>query len=423
MIILGAALLIALVALIVVTLNRDSDRSPVSPIQTQEQSQETSAALETTGTTEPVMSAEDFLQYPELAERGSYSVDASAAAEGMDQVVATAGDYSLDNALLQVFYWTQVNDFLDQAGYYAYYMYGIDSTQPLDTQTISGTSLSWEQYFLDGGLSWWYQCALINTLAAEAEFALEPDMLLLLENMLVQLEAEALGNSYENADALVADGIGPGCTAQSYYDYLLFYLTAQSYYAHMVELFQPTDDQIRQYYEENLADFEAAGVTEESAPYVDVRHILIMPEDGADTEEAWAAALAKAQEILDGWKAGDATEEAFAELANAHSEDGGSNTTGGLYEDVTNDGTYVTEFESWAVDGARTVGDTGIIQTTYGYHIMYCSAINQAWYVNAQYAMISAHCSEQIEACQERCPLSFDQAAMLLTRLPETAAE
>ena len=31
----------------------------------------------------------------------------------------------------------------------------------------------------------------------------------------------------------------------------------------------------------------------------------------------------------------------------------------------------VTEFNDWCFDAARQPGDTGIIESTYGYHIMY----------------------------------------------------
>jgi hypothetical protein len=31
----------------------------------------------------------------------------------------------------------------------------------------------------------------------------------------------------------------------------------------------------------------------------------------------------------------------------------------------------VAEFENWCFDESRKPGDTGIVQTTYGYHVMY----------------------------------------------------
>jgi hypothetical protein len=112
---------------------------------------------------------------------------------------------------------------------------------------------------------------------------------------------------------------------------------------------------------------------------VDVRHILIFP-DGATSstvtskewpESAWAFAENKAKEILAEWEAGEKTEESFGALANKHSQDqNGKVTNGGLYEDVYI-GQMVKNFENWCFDSTRQAGDTGIVKTEYGYHVMY----------------------------------------------------
>ncbi len=103
-----------------------------------------------------------------------------------------------------------------------------------------------------------------------------------------------------------------------------------------------------------------------------VRHILIQPqpgEDGNPTDESWAEAKAKAESILAEYEAGEQTEEAFAALADANTSDTGSTGTGGLYENII-PGQMVTEFNDWCFS-IHEVGDTDIIETTYGYHIMY----------------------------------------------------
>ena len=111
-----------------------------------------------------------------------------------------------------------------------------------------------------------------------------------------------------------------------------------------------------------------------------VRHILVAPshdhaedethEDGETySAEELAAAKAAADEILASWKAGEATEESFAALANEKSADG-DGTTGGLYENIY-PGQMVEAFENWCYDAARKTGDTDIVETEYGYHVMY----------------------------------------------------
>ncbi len=418
--VLGALLLVAVVALIVVTLNKGSVPAPTDPVETPAASQTVEATVET----QPPMKAEDFLMYPQLTDRLSYNADDAAFAQALDKTVATAGEFTMDNRLLQAYYWAQVNEFDSQNSGYTYYMYGLDVTAPMDTQKISGVDVTWEQYFLDSGLALWYQCAMLNTLAKEADYVLDAELQTILDGMLADLDASAAEYGYENADALVAEAMGPGCTAQSYYDYMVFYMTAMYYSLEMVDGFRPTAEEVKAHYDANLADFVAAGITEQSAPFVDVRHILIMPEGGqAATEDAWAAAYAEAEAILNGWKAAEATEDAFAALANEHSEDGGSNTTGGLYEDVTDDGTYVPEFTNWAIDPERKVGDTGIVRTDYGYHIMYCSDIAEAWYRSALEDLLNRLYAEKMEACQTRCPLEIHVDAITLGRFPEPAPE
>ena len=117
------------------------------------------------------------------------------------------------------------------------------------------------------------------------------------------------------------------------------------------------------------------GKNDNEVELVNVRHILVSfegdaQEDGTYSEEVKETARASAEEILNEWKSGDATEDSFAALANEKSTDTGSNTNGGLYENVY-PGQMVATFNDWCFDSARKPGDTGIVETNYGYHVMY----------------------------------------------------
>ena len=112
-----------------------------------------------------------------------------------------------------------------------------------------------------------------------------------------------------------------------------------------------------------------------------VRHILIQPEaeeDGTITDEAWTAAEEKAYALLDEYAAGEQTEEAFSALATANTSDPGSTETGGLYEDIT-PGQMVDEFNDWCF-AAHDVGDTDVIKTSYGFHVMYFCGMSENTY-------------------------------------------
>lgn len=84
----------------------------------------------------------------------------------------------------------------------------------------------------------------------------------------------------------------------------------------------------------------------------------------------------QAKEVLDLFNNGDKTEESFADLAEQYSADSGSvgedatNGGGGLYENIEK-GQMVAPFENWVYDESRQPGDTGIVMTNYGYHVMY----------------------------------------------------
>ena len=87
------------------------------------------------------------------------------------------------------------------------------------------------------------------------------------------------------------------------------------------------------------------------------------------TTEEKKYAKTEAEKLLEQWKTGDATEDTFAALANKESDDG-DGTTGGLYENV-HPGQMVAPFEDWCFDESRQNGDYEIIETQFGYHIMY----------------------------------------------------
>ena len=120
------------------------------------------------------------------------------------------------------------------------------------------------------------------------------------------------------------------------------------------------------------------GCDDNKVNLVDVRHILVKFDGGKTdsngnvsfTVAEKEAAKKAAEEILNTWKNGEATEESFAELAKKKSEDTGSLSNGGLYEKVY-PGQMLTSFNDWCFDAKRKTGDTGLIATEYGYHVMY----------------------------------------------------
>jgi hypothetical protein len=125
-----------------------------------------------------------------------------------------------------------------------------------------------------------------------------------------------------------------------------------------------------------------------------VRHLLVAftggtkAEDGTTTysDEEKAAAKTKAEELLAQYLAGDKTEEAFTALLRENTDDVASDGTAnndGLYENIHLNSSYVENFLNWANDASRTVGETGIVETEYGYHIMYYVGKTEQTYLDS----------------------------------------
>ncbi|MGM9668861.1 MAG: peptidylprolyl isomerase [Faecousia sp.] len=113
------------------------------------------------------------------------------------------------------------------------------------------------------------------------------------------------------------------------------------------------------------------GANDNQFPLVNVRHILIGYADTANvTDEEKAEVLDKANDLLNQWKSGEATEDSFKALVADNSTDPGSSANGGLYENVY-PGQMVSEFNDWCFDESRQPGDTDVVVTSYGAHIMY----------------------------------------------------
>lgn len=131
---------------------------------------------------------------------------------------------------------------------------------------------------------------------------------------------------------------------------------------------------------------------------VTARHILFQTKDqssGNDlSEEEIAKKKTQAEDVLKKFNEGDKTEDSFAALANEYNEDTGSSSNGGLYEHIY-PGQMVTEFNDWVFDANRRAGDVELVETDYGYHIIYFVAKDGKDYYDS--AIRSSKANEDIE--------------------------
>ena len=316
--------------------------------------------------------------------KGSYSVSEEEIKAAADAVVATIGEHTLTNEALQVYYWMEVQNFLNTYGNYAAY-FGMDYTRPLDTQHSSyDENLTWQQFFLQTALDNWHQVQAMNLMAEEAGMEISEENQTYLDGLDAYLEetAKSFGISVEE---LMVGNFGPGATKESYRYFQEQYLKGLPYYEAEIAKLVPTQEDLEAYFAEHEAEYAESGVTKDSL-FVDVRHILVQiqggttAEDGTTTysDEDWKTCEEAAQAILDTWLAGDKTEESFAALATEKTEDPGSQATGGLYQQVY-EGQMVPEFNDWCFDASRQYGDYGLVKTSYGYHVMFFVKSEPKW--------------------------------------------
>lgn len=302
-------------------------------------------------------------------------VDAASVEKALDQVVAKVGDLTLTNRDLQYFFEQQYYYFYNT--YSAYIPYIMDTTIGLDEQIDASSGDTWQKYFIDASLNTYHQMAALYQASVDAGYSLNADQQAQLDSAL-DITALAANYGYDDAELFMKDYFGPFADVASYQNFLRLTTISSVYVNVVAETLNPTDAEIEAYYDENAASLQQGyGLKKLDKNVVNARHILIKPEvseDGTVTEEAWAAAEAEINRIHEEWKAGEATEESFAELANTYSHDAGSNTIGGQYVNIY-PGQMVPPFDEWCFEDGRQVGDTGIVRAEAanycGYHLIY----------------------------------------------------
>ena len=391
-----------------------------------EQTEEPSVSGEATGpvdlmATEPTIPADG--NPDDVTCKGTYTADDETVIAAGDTVVATLGDAQLTVSQLQVYYWLEVNNFLNML--YNYGMdasyYGMDYTLGLDQQVCAmAGGMTWQQFFLESALGSWQNYQSLAMDAKEAGYEIDESYRNELDNLAEQLDLQAKSYGLSGAEELLAINVGNCAEIEDYRFFLENNYYGGGYLDSLVKALELTDEDLESYFAEHEEEYNANGLTRELYS-VDVRHILVFPE-GADNstirtetfpEEAWAVGEAKAQEILDAYLAGDMTEESFADLANEHSADPGSNTNGGLYTEVMQ-GDMVPEFDAWCFDETRQVGDTAVVRTDLGFHVMYFSGSNVLWPTYVRQDMQAEYQQNCVTAAVEKYPMEVDYSAILL---------
>ena len=374
-----------------------------------------------------------------------------------DVIVAISGDAELTNSQLSVWYWAEVAQYRQENR-----QINPDFNRPLDVQPceIDSTVGSWQQYFLREALSSWHRAQALVQHSADVplttEEAFQPN-LVNTEKYMTGMPATAVLYGYashyspnsmhqaylDNVPQMLTDlakekGYGDagtmareafGSTEDALQAFAYSYNRAYMYFTHLSHYLEPSQEELEAYFAANGASFAAEGNT------VDFRQILLIPEEDPEagqtvtvaengqvtcSEEAWAACEEKAGEILDYWqKKNRGTEATFGETARKESRDTGMFENGGLYQGIRK-GQLMKELDDWCFDPARQPGDTAIVRSAYGVHILYFSGSREIARQEAETAYLRMLQEQIVDDAGQMYPVEITYSDIVL---PEAAAE
>ena len=343
----------------------------------------------------------------------------------LDNVIASCEGYSITSRDAQIYFCMQFYGFMNNYGSFAS-MYGLDASQPLSEQmSSSGGDLNWEQYFLMAGLDDFHSFAALATKAAAEGYTMLEGEAKQLSDVRDGLKERYAAYGYDSADAYVQANFGSSVRYEDYVRYLELYFYAMSYQNSIYQGIQATEEEINEFFETHPDLFQNV---EKDKTNINVRHILITyeTEEGASEEAVSAAkneAEKKALDLLAEYKK-DPTEEHFAELATQNTADPGSKETGGLYEEVY-PGQMVQPFNDWCFDPARKPGDTGIVETSYGFHVMYfvSTSENYYWKTESEKYVRSDRMMDYMDELLKQHPMTTDYENLFLCELPKQSEQ
>lgn len=361
----------------------------------------------TTEATEPPPTAPADGDPGNVTAKGSYFGTVSATAP-----VATAGEYILTGDLLQLYYGIAVSDWRNSGAEPA-----PDWNLTLDVQLcpLEGEAVTWQQYFLQQALDTWHMHVALIQDSADAAMVLDPEYEPNLKNHETYLEESmpaydvlyGKDPSYKINDLNQAfiDSLPDLLTRLGGADALAKALGGSTVAGADMEKYAEILNEAYAYFiwarKQQLADEPAQGDT------VTFRHVLLIPEDGD-----WDACEAQAQELLKTWQKGKFVDEPrFAVVANENSQDEGSRLNGGLYEYISK-GQMNDALDAWLFDSARVSGDTGVVRSDLGVHILYFRGYEAA-------PDRSAVSDSVISAALKRFPMEVQYGSIVLEKDPE----
>lgn len=304
--------------------------------------------------------------------------------------VAVTANHSVDFSEMGYLFYTTFSEFYSNYESYISYL-GLDASKSFKEQnaTLSEEDETWFDYFLKNTRLYCEQF-LVLTEALEAEDgAIPDDVKKTVDEQLKAFKDYAKEQGYEFDDYL-KKVYKNGVTEEDVKNVMTLTFASNAYYKRVYNGLTYTDEEMLDYCKKNLGD---------DYHYVNIRHILVDDEG-------------KANELLKKINASSKPEETFIQLAKENSSDGNA-SSGGIYTDVYK-GQMVATFNDWCFDESRKPGDTGVVKTEYGYHVMYFIENSEKTYYSdkGDSGIRSEKFNERFEQLCKEYPVVFNDELM-----------
>jgi len=267
-----------------------------------------------------------------------------------DAIAAHMEGYQLDNAYLGYFYWEEANSLISYYGDAGYF----DPTAPFSGQEYPYEEFAtWHDMLVANAVDMWAATAVLFDAAMAEGHVMNAEYQQYVANLVGELDAQALAAGAANATEYLIARYGRFAEPVGYAEYINMSCMVSSFVS------------------AKYAELTAAHSGDEilTTDTINIRHILFTT--GTDDDAAVKTEADRVYALF----LENPTEDNFAALALEYTADG-NGAQGGLYEGVY-PGQMVPEFNDWCFDPGRVVGDNGIVQTSYGYHLMYFSGVGE----------------------------------------------
>ena len=247
---------------------------------------------------------------------------------------------------------------------------GLDTSSPLDGQTINETAASllgteagqtWHDYFTERGLA---QLATIQTALKQAEaegFVYPEGVQLQYEESVAEMEAAAAENYNMTLDEMLKANFGPLMSEEVYREHVLNLLQYSAYSTAYEKSLTYSDSEIAATYEADpklydSVSYEYVAVSGVAETTTDAEGNIVEPTE-EESAAAVEAAKATAEKILAAYQSGGNLES----LATAN------NASYGSIEAAAYSGTVLTE---WLFDDARVAGESAVVESGTSSYVM-----------------------------------------------------